>query len=699
MKSPYLRALFAALATLLALAASAQPAPPAGMRLGADVRPAAYDLALTLVPDEDGFRGRVQIDVDIARPLDFFWLNGSGLQPQAGTLTLRDGRALPVRLNTAGDSFIGVALPETVPAGRARLAIDYTGRYSTNETRGLFKQRDAGRAYVFTQFEAINARRAVPSFDEPHWKTPWTVSLTVKKEHVAVANTRAVAEADVGGGMKQVRFAPTPPLPSYLVAFAAGPFDVVEGGTAGRSATPLRYVVPQGRAGDTRFVKDATPRVLTLLESYFGTPYPFDKLDSVVIPITVNFWAMENPGLVTYRSSLMLAPREREDERFQQLYVAIGAHEIAHQWFGNLVTMQWWDDLWLKESFATWLARKTAREYNPEWDPRQFAEWARQGAFATDRLASTRRVRQNVETREDLSDAYDRITYDKGGTVLAMFEQWLGEAKFRDGVRRYMARHAWGNATADDFFAAVGGSDLEVVRAFRSFVTQPGMPLVDVELDCTQAQPAVRLAQRRFMPGADAAGDALWGIPVCLRHDGASDGKPMCTLLREREQRVVLPGAARCPAWVLPNPGGTGYYLSRLGPNARRGLAEVPLAPSEALPMLAEQTMLVNSGALPPADFLSAARALASDDRPEVVGAVAGSVHELHPALFDAAGHEARRQWVLQHLGPRAAALGWLPRAGESDTVRKLRITLLPAVVDVGRHPQLMAEARGLALE
>ena len=691
----------AAAALLPSLTASAQsplPAPPV-MRLGDAVRPLAYDLALTLLPDEPRFRGRVEIDVDITRPLDFFWLNGHELEVRDATLVV-GGRTLRATASAAeGGNTIGVRLPETVPAGKARLALEFSGRISTNDTRGVFKQRDGERWYAFTQFESINARRAFPCFDEPHWKTPWTVTLTVRRDHVAVANTPAVQERDLGDGLKQVRFAPTQPLPSYLVAFAAGPFEVVDGGKAGRAGTDLRYIVPAGRGAETRFVKQATPRVLELLEQYFDSPYPYGKLDSLVIPVTVNFWAMENPGLITYRSSLLLARPEQEDDRFQQLYVSIGAHEIAHQWFGNLVTMQWWDDLWLKESFATWLARKVAQGYNPQWEQNQRREQGRQTAFATDRLQSTRQVRQPVNSRDDLSNAYDRITYDKGGAVLGMFEAWLGETRFRDGVRRYMAKHAHGNATTSDFFAAIGAADADIARGFASFVSQPGMPLVDVELDCNTS-PALRLRQQRFLPAAPTASNQQWLIPVCVRYDDSGTPRQHCALLREREQRIELPGAARCPAWVLPNPGGLGYYLTRLGPQARARLAAAPLQEPEAIALLAEQTLLANSAGLPAGELLELAAPLAADPRPEVGTAVAVAIEQLDMlAANDPRWRASLQRWIAQHLTPRARQLGWVNRADDSDAVRKLRGYLLPLTADLGADPDLRQQARALAFD
>lgn len=685
----------AVLVLLPLLTASAQTArTPPVMRLGDAVRPVAYDLALTVDPAQPNYTGRVEIEVDLTRALDFFWINGATLDVRSAVLTLA-GQRYEARATSAGEHFIGLDFGRSIPAGRGRLTLAFAGRFSTNETRGLFRQQEQGEWYAFTQFESTHARRAFPCFDEPQWKTPWNVTLTVRREHVAVSNAPMLSERPAEGGMKQVRFATTLPLPTYLVALGVGPFDVVDGGTAGLNKTALRYIVPKGRAAEARYAVQTTGRLLELLENYFGRPYPYEKLDSMVIPITVAFGAMENPGLITYRSGVLLARPGMDDERFQQRYAAIAAHEIAHQWFGDLVTMNWWDDVWLNESFATWMSRKIVWQFNPAWEPFEWREHERRSAFETDRLASTRQVRQPVETRDDLADAFDRITYDKGGAVLSMFEAWLGETPFRDGVRRYLKRHEFGNASAEDFFAALAEADPQIVPGFTSFVQQPGLPVIDFELDCTGRQPAVTVRQQRFLPARAQAPAQRWVMPVCLRYEGGD--APACAMLREREQQIVLPNAAHCPAWLLPNPAGNGYFLSRLDANTARSLASIPLKEPEAIALVTEQAMLVASGAQPVATLLNLARPLARDPRPEVAAAAARAVRELHPALFDAAGRAALAAWVRENFGARAAQLGWLPRAEDSDAVRKLRAEVLPLVTVVGENAALKVQARSLA--
>ncbi|MBC5765504.1 M1 family metallopeptidase [Ramlibacter albus] len=673
------------------------PRTPPVMRLGDAVKPLAYDLALTVDPAHAGFSGRVEIDVDVRQATDFFWMNANRVDVRSAVLTAGGQRYDAKATLAPGDQFAGMQFARAVPAGRAKLAIEFAGRFSTNETRGVFKQQDQGEWYAFTQFESTNARRVFPCFDEPHWKTPWAVTLTVRREHVAVANAPMLSEREVEGGMKQVRFATTQPLPTYLVAFGVGPFDVVDGGVAGTKKTPLRYIVPKGRGADVKYPVQSTPRLLELLEAYFGGPYPYDKLDSLAIPVTVSFGAMENPGLITYRMGLLVSKEGLRDERYQQAYAGVAAHEIAHQWFGDLVTPAWWDDIWLNESFATWMASKIAQQFNPAWEPFQWRERQRMSAFNTDRLSSSRQIRQPVHTRDDLANAFDRITYEKGGAVLNMFEARLGETAFRDGVRRYLKRHEWGNATAEDFFKALGEADPALVPAFTSFIVQPGLPMVDFHLDCTGPQPAVVLRQARFLPASQAPSEQSWTIPACVRVEGVD--KPVCTTLRERQQRVALPEAKHCPAWLLPNPAGTGYFLSRLDAPLAKALGSVPLSEQEAIALLAEQSILVTSAAQPVQRLLEVAAPLARDARPEVATAAANAIWELNPAAFNEGTRRDIAAWVRANFGARAAQLGWVPNDNDTDAVRKMRGAIVPLVARIGGDPALRAQARKLAID
>ncbi len=737
-----LHAFFLSLITWLAIAlpVASQAAPPVPvMRLGDAVRPLAYRLALTLEPERQGFDGRITIDLEIAGSRDFFWLNGQQLEIRSAVLT-QAGKAHAAQVSTGGTDFIGLQFGQPLASGPAQLVIDYTGTFETNNTRGLFRQQDGGDWYALSQFEATSARRAFPCFDEPHWKTPWTLDLTVRREVTAVSNMPAVSEEPREAGMKTVHFAPTAPLPSYLVALGVGPFDIVDGGVAGMNGTHLRYITPKGRGAEARYAASVTPRILSLLETYFGRPYPFAKLDSMVIPVTVNFGAMENVGLITYRATLMLAKPGQEDDRFKQAYASVAAHEIAHQWFGDLVTMRWWTDVWLNESFATWMARKTMEQFNPAWDNNGARERERQIAMQVDRLQSTRQVRQPVEVPDDLGNAFDSITYDKGGAVLGMFESYLGEVGFRDGVRRYLKRHEYGNASAEDFFAAMAESDPQVGAGLASFVSQPGLPRVSATLECT-SQPAVRLSQERFIAGKTGTSDLAfvpgsiqagaskttliplptavpengvssrmavpsqgtalasqsWTVPVCVRYPIPGGSKQLCTLLDRQTMLVPLTETPSCPAWLLPNPGGVGYFLSDMDARAVPMLAKAPLTAAERVALAGDISLQMRSAAFPADQAFRLVESEIDDPDPEVALAAVNIVRALNTAVLAQSDRGQFAAWIDRHFSQRAMALGWLPRDGESDATRKLRSALLPVAARLGRQPALRAEAAALA--
>jgi alanyl aminopeptidase len=671
-------------------------ASPPGMRLGDAVTPRAYDLHLTLDPRRTEFEGEGSIELTLHRPVRRIWINARELSVN-GVVMEAGGKQISGIAQDGDDQVLGLAFAETLPAGDARLRFRWKGKVESLDTRGVFRQQEGGQWYLYTQFQALSARRAFPCFDEPHWKTPWRLRLTVPQEMRAFANSHQVAEETAAAGWKTMSFAPTPALPSYLVAFAAGPFEVIDGGFAGRGKTPLRYIVPQGRGGDVAYARATTPKILELLEEYFGTPYPFSKLDSLVIPHTVGFAAMENAALITYTGAAVLARPEGESERFKQRYAALAAHEISHQWFGNLVTMAWWDDLWLNESFATWLSDRIVDSFAPEWYWTLRTDDLRRQAIEVDRLPSTRIVRQPVASRDDLANAFDRITYNKGGAVLGTFEAWLGPERFREGVRRYLARHPWGTATADDFFAALAADDARVAQAFSGFIRNPGLPLVDLTLNCGEGRGEVSLSQARFLPrGLEAPRLAPWSTPFCLRTQHGARAENACTLIEGVTATVPLTSGA-CPDWVLGNPAGRSYVVTRHRPEGLQRLLQngAGLGAAEAISLLLDTELLVRAGALPYAEAMEV-WAWGAARRELPVQAVAAEVLRRVPAahLTDA---RTFRRWVDKHFGATARAIGWVPKLDEPGEAEQLRMNLVPLVAERGGDRQLQHAARRLA--
>ncbi len=691
-------------ALVLAFRASAAhgdaPVPPT-LRLPPGVAPTRYDAELWIDPAKETFRGRVNIRVSLKGESDTLWLNGKELTIDAASATAAAGPkdAIQAEALTAGKEFIHLHFQRNLPAGEYDVELAYTGRIESKDTEGVFHQKEGGDWYAFSQFEAIYARRAFPCFDEPSFKTPWQLTIHTPKGAIAVSNTPVTSEtAEPGGGRKFV-FAPTKPLPSYLVAFGVGPFDVVNAGTAGRNKVPIRMIVPKGRAADARWAVESTGPILDQLEKYFDIPYPYEKLDNLVIPQTVGFGAMENAGLVTYTSNLILAKPADETIVFRRWYASTCAHETAHMWFGDYVTSAWWDDIWLNEAFATWMDAKVMDRWKPEWKDAVERAAERSRAMSMDSLVTARRIRQPITTNDDIGNAFDTITYQKGAAVIAMFEGWVGEESFRKGIQNYLRSHAWGSATADDFVAAIAEATKTpaVVPAFRSFLDQPGVPLVSVELVCGVGVPKLALAQKRFLPtGSSGSTQETWRVPVCAR-TGDPGAATMCTLLTEPSGNLDLPGA--CPARVLANAGNGYYRVLYKGGLLGKVLADggKHLTAGERVATLSDVAALSRSGDLPMASALALVPTFANDlDRPvvEVVHRIAEVPSDF---LVTDEMRPRYRRFVNDAFGARAKALGWTRKPGEDEDTQLLRQVLVPFVANEGDEPALVADAMRLA--
>ncbi|HET9451131.1 MAG TPA: M1 family metallopeptidase, partial [Aggregicoccus sp.] len=376
-----------------------EPAPPA-LRLPDSVQPVRYALELTLLPAEDRYPGTVTIDVEVRSPVRQVWLHAQDVEVQAAWVQ-HSGRALEARPVDAGGGRLGLMLTEELPRGPARIVINFKGRVERTRSQGLYAETEAGEPYLYTFFEPIDARRAFPCFDEPGFKVPWQLTFTVKEGHVAAANAPVVREEPLPGGLKRVTFAQSKPMPSYLVAFMVGPFDVVEAGTVGREPVPLRFIVPRGRGAETAYAARVSARIVGELEDYFDQPYPYEKLEVAVVP---RYWGtMEHPGLVAMGQPLTLIRPEEETLERRQRYAHIFGHELGHYWFGNVVTCRWWDDVWLNESFTSWLDRKTMDGFEPGWGlGREFSAQSLAQAMAADSLLNTPPVRKPVASNDDI---------------------------------------------------------------------------------------------------------------------------------------------------------------------------------------------------------------------------------------------------------------------------------------------------------
>ncbi len=679
-------------------AVAAPPAPT--LRLDGSVKPTRYVAELTIVPTAETFDGTIAIGLEVSKAIGGLWLHGADLTIESASIKVGGATivAMPIAATpaTTDAEVIGFQFARVIHSGPAELVIKYKGKNYEHETDGIHRQLERGEWYVFTQFEATDARRAFPCFDEPAYKVPFALTLNVKSEHVAVANSPVVSETATANGMKSVKFAATKPLPTYLIAFAVGPFEIVDGGKAGKNHTPLRVIVPKGRSADAAYATKSTPEILVALEDYFGMPYPYEKLDQIAVPRKGG--AMENAGLVTYGQGILIWPTDEDSTSRKRRFAAVAAHELGHQWFGDLVTLAWWNDIWLNESFASWIADSILHRWQPSWQVDVGMVSGRSGSMRGDTLKTSRKIRQPIETKADINTAFDGITYGKGSAVLTMVEAWLGRDKFQRAVRKYLAAHAHGIATTEDFLGALsaeGGPS--VTPVLSSFLDQTGMPLIGVELQCVKDQaPKLALTQQRYTAiGQMGTTEQTWRVPVCVRFP---DGRA-CTVLSQASGSLELP-TKTCPAWVLANDGELGYYRVDYKGDLLAKLMAVTakqLTLPERIGVYGDLAALVDADKLPIDKVLALAPTLATERARQLVSTATTFAGYLDDDDTPKALRANRARFVRKLFGERARKIGFAAVKGESDDVRMLRSSMISWVAHTGEDPQLIATAKQLA--
>ncbi|GAA4358253.1 M1 family metallopeptidase [Kangiella marina] len=538
-------------------------------RLPSSIKPTSYDINLKVDPNEPTFTGKVVIQLQLDEATSHIWLHGKDIIAKSVTLTAKGQQPLSGNYEQLDDTgVVKLSFEQPITQQSAKLVIEYEAPFN-EALEGLYRVKDGELNYAFTQFEATAARLAFPSFDEPAFKVPFTYSMTVRNEHRAFTNTPAVSETDLGNGWKTIVFAQSKPLPTYLIAFAVGDFDVVEWQDIPSSevrdfSIPLRGIATKGKGHRLTYALKNTKDILNGLEQYFQIPYPYKKLDIVAVP-DFNAGAMENAGLITYREQLLLFDNTISLDQ-KRAYMNVHAHELAHQWFGNLVTPVWWDDIWLNEAFATWMAHVSNNTVYPKQKFRQALLERSLNVMASDSLITARQIRQPIESNHDIQSAFDGITYSKGGGVLSMLEAFLGPENFRAGIQHYMKKFEFENATAQDFITAIGEKSphipLETIQdAFNSFLEQPGIPLLSVELTCKEnAKASVSVSQSRYLPiGSKGSTAQTWKVPACFKYAIDGNQHQVCRVLEGQQQSFEL-NEAGCPAFVMPNANGAGYY-------------------------------------------------------------------------------------------------------------------------------------------
>ncbi len=697
-------------------AARRAPPPREDGRLPGGVKPLAYDLALRVDPNATRFSGQARISLALARPTDVIVLHGRGLE--VSSAVVQSGERVSVASVTSRDAAhaegrgeeLVLGFGELLPRGRVVLELTYSAPLSET-LDGLYRVEDAGKRFLFTQLQPTDARRVLPCFDEPAFKVPFSLRITAPEADAVFANTAEQSASRVEPGWVEHRFVPTPPMPTYLLAFAVGPLEVYEGPAA---PVPIRVITVPGKSQLGRAAAAAASEHLALLTEYFGVPYPYGKLDLLAVP---NFGpgAMENVGLVTFREEIVLHDAERASTRDRRLMAQVVAHELAHMWFGDLVTLAWWDDLWLNEAFANWLARKVLDTWDPGLGAGTDLLRGKHWVMGLDWMQSARSVRQPVRTSSEAHEAFDGITYAKGESVLAMLEHWVGPEPFRRGVREYVSAHAWGSATSADLFRALErASGLPVGEVATGFVTQTGVPRVDVEqLDCAPGlPPRVLLSQHEARPigagvprGKAAKG---WKTPVCLRYPtdeapvspDASEGahtRVQCELVGVDPREVSLDRLG-CPRWLHPNAGEAGYYRFHMRPRHLHDLARFAgeLSATERAGLLVNTWALVQSGGLTADRYLELVGEYSLGDERVVWDQLLDAL----VALDRVVGEPARpgyARFVREQLAPLVERLSWEASPSEPAEERLLRQRAIEQLAWLGEDAPARARLAVLA--
>ena len=700
MRRPLVTALALAIASLSANAL-AQTAPSATTQLATtqlprDVRPTHYAISVTPHAESLRYDAHVAIDLEVLAPTARIVLNQLDMSFANTTLADASGKktlATPkVEVDNAAQTASFV-FDQPLKPGKYRLLTDYSGKIGT-QANGLFAldyaTPEGEKRGLYTQFENSDARRFVPSWDEPSHKATFDLTATVPAAQMAVSNMPVVERKELGNGLARVKFGTSPKMSTYLLFFSLGEFDRLAETEAG---VEVGVIAPKGKVEQARFALESSKHVLREYNDYFGVPYPLPKLDNIAAPGRSQFFsAMENWGAIfTFENTLLLDPSIATVSDEQRVF-EVAAHEIAHQWFGNLVTMAWWDDLWLNEGFATWLEGRTTRKLHPEWDKDNVAAaYTSRGAMGRDAIATTHPVVQHVETVEQASQAFDGITYGKGSAVIGMLEDYVGADAWRQGVRNYIKKRAYGNAVTDDLWQEIDkvAAGKQFVQVAHDFTLQPGVPLIRASSRCDDNKTVVELEQGEYTIDRKDKTPLRWRVPVSVQ---ALDGETVRVLI-DGKGSVELPG---CGAPVIVNAGQKGYYRTLYAPEQFAVLSDnfARLPVVDQLGVLLDTGALATVGLQPEADLLDLTRQIPLDASPDVLQMVAYTLGDIDGMYEgDAKRQAAFRKYALSRLSPMFAQLGWENRAGDSATIKQLRTGLIGLLRGMGDQ-QAIAEAR-----
>ena len=677
--------LVAAPPVALAHADGASEAPE--VRLPLDPEPAFQHIQLRLDPDKRSYTGSIDVELTVSGRPSQVMFHAEGQRLTRIALTQGPDTIATERV-TGERGLQTLTLARPLAPGAARLRIEFTHLYGTRAV-GLYKVNKAQRGYLFTQFQATDGREAFPMWDEPSFKFPYQFTLEVPQGREAITNTPVLRETATEDGWRRIEFARSKPLPSYLLALAVGPLEFTE---VPGMRFPTRIVTVQGQKHLTGTAIETTPKLLAALERWFGTPYPYEKLDLIAVP-EFAYGAMENAGAITYRDDVLLLDPVTASATERRRHISTHAHELAHMWYGDLVTMAWWDDLWLNESFADWMASRITDEVYPELKYGLNDLQRIQGVKGSDVAPSTTAIRSASGSSEaGLTNV--GLVYSKGNAVLSMFERYLTPPVLQKGVRAYLKKHAWGNAVAGDLWRAFDeASGKPVSAAMATFTDQPGVPYVRV----VPTAKGLRITQRRASNVGVTLEPHLWNVPMVIKW---SDGKSVRIerVLLDRES-IELPLPAK-PTWVYPNGEGRGYFAWSVPAEWLVALADA--APSqldafERVAFLGNLSMLLRMGEVSGDAYLQALARFSTDQEPQVLASMLSNLNAARAALVPDDLAEPFARYVRRTLAPALARIGEQRQPGEDDLVSSSRGDLLRWLAMRGRDEQVRTFAEGEA--
>jgi aminopeptidase N len=667
-------------------------------RLPNIVVPENYQLIFAPNFDRDNFAGMETIKVRVLKSTSEIVLNAAALDIQEAQITSA-GATQNAEVTLQKDRETAtLRVSNELQPGPVVIRMRYIGALN-DELRGFYLGKDEqGKKYAVTQFESTDARRAFPSFDEPAYKATFDISVIADSGDTVLSNSAVLTDSPGPmAGKHTVTFRTTPKMSSYLVALAVGKFEYIEGQADG---IPIRIYSMPGKKHLSPFALATAEQCVRYFDKYFGVKYPFGKLDLIGLP-DFAAGAMENAGLITFREIELLLDDQRDSISLHKEVAGTISHEIAHMWFGDLVTMQWWDDIWLNEGFATWLSTKPIDEWKPDWNLKLDDVLDSSGSLNVDALNNTRPIHQAAETPAQIQELFDGIAYGKTAAVLRMLEAYIGPESFRQGVIAYIKQHSYGNATAEDFWNALAkAANKPVDHIMPTFVTQPGAPMVSLKAQCSGGSTKVTLLQQRYFYDRSrfqSGSSEIWQIPVCMKQAGHLEAPGKCELLTRKEDTLTLPG---CTSWVLGNAGASGFYRTGYQSEAIRSLAkkvEGSLTPAERIRLLSDAWATVQVGRLQIGDYLALAQEFTSERNRAVVAQLSGQVQYIGDYLVNNNDRAEYEEWVRRLFGPMAKQLGWKPLAGEGAEQKSLRPIVLRIMGYSGRDPEVLAEAKKVA--